>query len=74
MKFVKFNQSDKKKGCLELINEMKLKAKNVAYIGDDESNILCCKLIPFSFSVKDCHQDLKKYQDFTWRLKEEKVS
>ena len=69
VKFVKFNQSDKKKGCLELINEMKLKAKNVAYIGDDESNIPCCKLIPFSFSVKDCHQDLKKVSRFHMEVK-----
>ncbi len=69
VKFVKFNQSDKKKGCLELINEMKLQAENVAYIGDDESDIPCCALIPFSFSVKDCHQDLKKVSRFHMEVK-----
>ena len=66
---VKFNQIDKKRGCLELISEMKLGAKNVAYIGDDESDIPCCSFIPFSFSVKDCHQDLKKVSRFHLKTK-----
>jgi len=64
VKFVRFGQSDKKKGCLELISEMKLKTGNVAYIGDDESDIPCFSLIPFSFAVKDCHKDLKKISRF----------
>ena len=64
VKFVKFNQVDKKRGCLELLSEMKLEVKNVAYIGDDESDIPCCSLIPFSFAVKDCHKDLKKVSRF----------
>jgi len=64
VEFVKFNQSDKKKGCLELLSEMKLGAKDVAYIGDDESDIPCCLLIPFSFAVNDSHQDLKKISRF----------
>mgnify|MGYP001196546959 CR=1 FL=1 len=37
---------------------------NAAYIGDDESDITCCTLIPFSFAVKDCHKDLKKVSRF----------
>ena len=61
---MKFNQDDKKVGCLELLSEMKLEAKNVAYIGDDESDIPCCALIPFSFAVNDCHLDLKKISRF----------
>ncbi len=61
---MKFNQADKKIGCLELLSEMQLEAKNVAYIGDDESDITCCTLIPFSFAVKDCHKDLKKVSRF----------
>jgi 3-deoxy-D-manno-octulosonate 8-phosphate phosphatase KdsC-like HAD superfamily phosphatase len=61
---VKFNQTDKKKGCLELLNEMKVKPKNVAYIGDDESDIPCCLLIPFSFAVNNSHQDLKQISRF----------
>ena len=61
---MKFNQADKKKGCMELLSEMKLSAKNVAYIGDDESDIPCCSLIPFSFAVNDSHQDLKKISRF----------
>ena len=64
VEFVKFNQADKKRGCLELLSEMKLEVKNVAYIGDDESDIPCCSLIPFSFAVKDCHKDLKKVSRF----------
>ena len=64
VEFVKFNQADKKKGCLELLSEMKLSAKNVAYIGDDESDIPCCSLIPFSFAVNDCHQVLKQFSRF----------
>ena len=64
VEFVKFKQDDKKIGCLELLNEMKLESKNVAYIGDDESDIPCCSLIPFSFAVNDCHQDLKKVSRF----------
>ena len=55
----KFNQENKKVGCLELVSEMKLEAKNIAYIGDDESDIPCCSLIPFSFAVNDCHKDFK---------------
>ena len=69
VEFVKFNQADKKKGCLELLNEMKLEVKNVAYIGDDESDIPCCSLIPFSFAVKDCHKDLKKVSRFHMEVK-----
>ena len=69
VEFVKFNQSDKKKGCLELLNEMKLGAKDVAYIGDDESDIPCCLLIPFSFAVNDSHQDLKKISRFHLEVK-----
>ena len=68
VEFVKFNQTDKKIGCMELLSEMKLEAKNVAYIGDDESDIPCCSLIPFSFAVNDCHQDLKQISRF--QLKE----
>ena len=49
---------------MKLLSEMKLEAKNVAYIGDDESDIPCCSLIPFSFAVNDCHQDLKKISRF----------
>ena len=64
VEFVKFNQNDKKIGCLELLSEMKLEAKYVAYIGDDESDIPCCSLIPFSFAVNDCHQDLKQISRF----------
>ena len=64
VKFIKFNQADKKKGCLELLSEMKLGVRNVAYIGDDESDIPCCSLIPFSFAVNDCHKDLKKISRF----------
>ncbi len=69
VEFVKFNQADKKKGCLELLNEMKLEVKNVAYIGDDKSDIPCCSLIPFSFAVKDCHKDLKKVSRFHMEVK-----
>ncbi len=64
VKFIKFNQVDKKIGCLELLSEMQLEVKNVAYIGDDESDITCCTLIPFSFAVKDCHKNLKKVSRF----------
>ena len=69
VEFVKFNQADKKKGCLELLNQMKLEVKNVGYIGDDESDIPCCSLIPFSFAVKDCHKDLKKVSRFHMEVK-----
>jgi len=69
VEFVKFNQADKKKGCLELLSEMKLDIKNVAYIGDDESDIECCELIPFSFAVNDCHQDLKQIARFQLKKK-----
>ena len=72
VEFVKFNQADKKKGCLELLTEMKLDVKNVAYIGDDENDIPCCSLINFSFAVNDCHQDLKKISRFQLKKKEEK--
>ena len=64
VKFVKFNQVDKKKGCLELLSEMKLEAINVAYIGDDVNDIPCFTMIPFSLAVKDCHKDLKKVSRF----------
>ena len=64
VEFLKLNQSDKKKGCLELLREMKLEAVNVAYIGDDENDIPCCSLIPFSFAVKNCHKDLQKISRF----------
>ena len=69
VEFVKFNQADKKKGCLELLTEMKLEVKNVAYIGDDESDIPCCSLINFSFAVNDCHQDLKQIARFQLKKK-----
>ena len=69
MKFVKFNQVDKKKGCLELINEMKLKAINVAYIGDDETDLACCILLPFSFCVNDSHEELKNVARFNLKKK-----
>ena len=69
VEFLKLNQADKKKGCLELIREMKLESINVAYIGDDENDIPCYSLIPFSFAVKDCHQDLKKISRFHLKLK-----
>ncbi len=64
VEFLKLNQTDKKKGCLELLSEMNLEAVNVAYIGDDENDIPCCSLIPFSFSVKNCHKDLQKISRF----------
>ena len=48
---------------------MKLEAKNLAYIGDDENDIPCCSLIPFSFAVKDCHEDLKKISRFHLKVK-----
>ena len=69
IKFLRLGQADKKKGCLELINEMKLQAVNLAYIGDDENDIPCCSLIPFSFAVKDCHEDLKKRSRFHLKVK-----
>ena len=69
VEFIKLNQSDKKKGCLELINEMNLGSANLAYIGDDETDIPCCLLIPFSFAVNDCHKDLKKISRFHLNLK-----
>ena len=69
VEFVKFNQDDKKIGCLELLSEMKLEAKNVAYIGDDQSDIPCCSLIPFSFAVNDCHKDLKQIARFQLKKK-----
>ena len=69
VRFIKFNQSDKKIGCMELISEMKLGATNVAYIGDDETDIPCCSLIPFSFAVNNCHKDLKKVSRFHLDLK-----
>ena len=69
VEFVRFDQADKKKGCLELISEMKLETFNVAYIGDDENDIPCFSLIPFSFSVKDCHQNLKKISRFHLEVK-----
>ena len=64
VEFIKFNQSDKKKGCIELLNEMKLKSSEVAYIGDDQSDIPCCSIIPFSFAVNDSHKDLKEITRF----------
>ena len=67
--FVNFNQADKKKGCLDLISEMKLKAINVAYIGDDETDLPCCFLLPFSFSVKDSHEELKNVARFNLKRK-----
>ena len=69
VKFLRLGQADKKEGCLELINEMKLQAVNLAYIGDDENDIPCCSLIPFSFAVKDCHEDLKKRSRFHLKVK-----
>jgi len=69
VEFIKFNEPDKKKGCLELINEMNLRSENLAYIGDDETDIPCCSLIPFSFAVNDCHKDLKKISRFHLNLK-----
>ncbi len=64
VEFIKFNQANKKEGCMELINEMKLKPSEVAYIGDDESDISCCSIIPFSFAVNDSHKDLKAITRF----------
>ena len=69
VEFVNFNQVDKKKGCLELINEMKLKAINVAYIGDDENDLPCCILLPFSFCVNDSHEELKNVARFNMKRK-----
>ena len=69
VEFVKFNQDDKKKGCLDLIKEMKLKAINVAYIGDDETDIPCCILLPFSFSVRDSYKELKSIARFNLNKK-----
>ncbi len=69
VKFTRFNQYDKKKGCLEILDEMKLDTKSIAYIGDDESDIPCCSLIPFSFAVKDCNQELKKISRFQLKKK-----
>ena len=48
---------------------MKLSPLNVAYIGDDESDIPCCSLIPFSFAVNDCHRDLKNISRFHLKTK-----
>ena len=64
VKFIRFNQRDKKKGCEELLDEMQLKSSNAAYIGDDETDIPCCEMIPFSFAVNNSHLDLKKYARF----------
>ncbi len=69
VEFVKFNQEDKKKGCLDLIKDMKLKAINVAYIGDDETDIPCCLLLPFSFCVNDSHEELKSIARFNLNKK-----
>ena len=69
VEFLRFDQNDKKKGCLELINEMKLEIRNIAYIGDDENDIPCCSIIPFSFAVKDCHKDLKNISRFHLKVK-----
>ena len=69
VKFVKFSQNDKRKGCLELLDEMELNAKNVAYIGDDETDISCCLLFPFSFAVNDSHEELKKVARFILKRK-----
>ena len=43
---------------------MKLTSPDVAYIGDDESDIPCCSIIPFSFAVNDSHKDLKAISRF----------
>lgn len=69
IKFLKFNQNDKKKGCIEILNEMKLDPLSVVYIGDDESDIPCCTLMPFSFAVNDCHPNLKKITRFHLKTK-----
>ena len=69
VEFVNFNQADKKKGCLDLISEMKLKAINIAYIGDDETDLPCCFLLPFSFSVNDSHEELKNVARFNLKRK-----
>tara|TARA_Y100001978_G_C23680787_1_gene428894 strand:+ start:496 stop:1689 length:1194 start_codon:yes stop_codon:yes gene_type:complete len=69
VKYIKFNQIDKRKGCIELIQEMELKTSNMAYIGDDETDIPCCLLIPFSFSVSDSNKDLKKISRFELKSK-----
>ena len=69
VEFVNFNQADKKKGCLDLISAMKLKAINVAYIGDDETDLPCCFLLPFSFSVNDSHEELKNVARFNLKRK-----
>ena len=67
IKYIRFNQNDKKKGCEELISEMSLKASNIAYIGDDETDISCCEIIPFSFAVNNSHEDLKKIVRFNMK-------
>ena len=64
IKHTRFNQMDKKKGCEELLDEMQLKPSNVAYIGDDETDIPCCEMIPFSFAVNNSHSDLKRFARF----------
>ena len=48
---------------------MELNAKNVAYIGDDETDIACCLLFPFSFAVNDSHDELKKVARFILKRK-----
>ncbi len=69
VEFVNFNQADKKQGCLDLISRMKLRTTNVAYIGDDESDLPCCLLLPFSFSVNDSHEELKNVARFNLKRK-----
>ena len=68
VEFLRFGQSDKK-NVWSLLGEMKLESINLAYIGDDENDIPCCSIIPFSFAVKDCHQDLKNISRFLLNVK-----
>ena len=39
---------------------MKVEAINVPYIGDNETDVPCCSIFPFTFSFNDSHEDLKK--------------
>ena len=60
--FVTTAKTDKE--AKSLLNEMGLVPSDVAYIGDDETDIPCCKTIPFSFSVNNSHIDLKRIARF----------
>ena len=69
VKFIQLNQSDKKKGCIEIIKKMNLDPSNIAYVGDDETDIPCCSMIPFSFSVNGSNKDLKRISRFQLKSK-----